>query len=108
LSLKKINAEELEVTISSPVTTGRDDTAVSGTALPFNVSGPELVILPTGSAAIRTTVVIITINRHRYLTAASCECKPALSYFRPAYTSTKINSSDAFFVLQRSAICLTA
>jgi hypothetical protein len=72
LSPKKINAEELEVTISSPVTTGRDDTAVAGTALPFNVSGPELVTLPTGSAAIRTTVVIITISRHKYLTATSC------------------------------------
>ena len=41
--------------ISSPATTGKDETAVAGTALPFNISGPELVILPTGSAAIRNT-----------------------------------------------------
>ena len=57
--------------ISSPVTTGKDDTAVAGTALPFNISGPELVTLPTGSAAISTTVVIIddkqTQISHGYL-----------------------------------------
>ena len=49
--------------ISSPATTGKDETAVTGTALPFNVSGPELVTLPTRSAARRTTVVIMTINK---------------------------------------------
>jgi hypothetical protein len=87
------------VAISSPATTGKDETAVAGTALPFNVSGPELVTLPNGPAAIRTTVVIITISRHKYLTATSFECKPALAYFRPARTSTKINSSDAFSCL---------
>jgi hypothetical protein len=64
------------VAISSPTTAGKDETAVAGTALPFNVSGPELVTLPTGPLAIRTTVVIITISRHKYLTATSFECKP--------------------------------
>jgi hypothetical protein len=82
------------VAISSPTTAGKDETAVAGTALPFNVSGPELVTLPTGPLAIRTTVVIITISRHKYLTATSFECKPALAYFRPARTSTKTNSFD--------------
>jgi hypothetical protein len=67
------------VAISSPATTGKDETAVAGTALPFNVSGPELVTLPTRPAAIRTTVVIITISRYKYLTATSFECKPALA-----------------------------
>jgi hypothetical protein len=56
-------ARELEVAISSPATTGKDATAVAGTALPFNVSGPELVTLPTRSEAKRTTVVIITISK---------------------------------------------
>jgi hypothetical protein len=87
------------VAISSPATTGKDETAVAGTALPFNVSGPELVTLPTRSAAKRTTVVIITISRHKYLTATSFECTPALAYFRPAHTSMKINSSNAFSCL---------
>jgi hypothetical protein len=66
-------AGELDVTISSPATTGKDDTAVAGTALLFNVSGPELVTLPTGSAARSTTVVIMMISRHKYLTATSCD-----------------------------------
>jgi hypothetical protein len=72
LSLKLIVAEEPEVATSSPATKGRDETAVAGKAFPFSVSGPELVTLPTGSAAISTTVVIITISKHRYFTAASC------------------------------------
>jgi hypothetical protein len=59
------------VAISSPATTGKDETAVAGTALPFNVSGPELEILPTRSAAKRTTVVIITISRNRYFITSS-------------------------------------
>ena len=66
LSAKKIIAVELEVATSSPATNGRDDKAVTGTALPSNVSGPELVIRPTGSAAIRAKGVI-TMSRHRYL-----------------------------------------
>jgi hypothetical protein len=72
-------AEELAVTISSPATTGKDETAVAGTALPFNVSGPELATLPTRSAAKSTTVVIITIKRYKYFTATSFECKPGLA-----------------------------
>jgi hypothetical protein len=68
-------AEAREVAISSPATTGKDETAVAGTALPFNDSGPELVALPIDSAAIRTTVVITTtISRRKYLTATSCDC----------------------------------
>jgi hypothetical protein len=67
-SAKKMVAAESTVAISSPATSGKDDAAVTGTALPSNVSGPELVILPTGSAAIRTKGVI-TISRHRYLMA---------------------------------------
>jgi hypothetical protein len=63
------------VAISSPATTGKDETAVAGTALPFNVSGPELVTLPTGPPAIRTTVVIITISRHKYFMTSSCTRK---------------------------------
>lgn len=49
-------------------------TAVVGMALPFSLRGPELVVLPTGSAAIRTNVVIMTISRHKYFTATSCDC----------------------------------
>jgi hypothetical protein len=64
-------AEEPAVAISSPTAKGRDETAVAGNAFPFSVSGPELVTLPTGSAAISATVVIITISRHRYLTDTS-------------------------------------
>ena len=55
-------ADAPEVAISSPATTGKDDAAVAGTALPLSVSGPEQVTLPTGSAAIRATVVIMTIQ----------------------------------------------
>jgi hypothetical protein len=67
-------ADEPAVAISSPATTGKDDTAVAGTALPLSVSGPELVTLPTGSAAIRTTVVIMTISTRKYFTATSYDC----------------------------------
>ena len=65
LSAKKIVAAEPDVATSSPATNGKDDTAVTGTALPSSVSGPELVILPTGSAAIRAKGVI-AISRHKY------------------------------------------
>jgi hypothetical protein len=71
---------ELAVAISSPATTGKDERAVVGTALPFNVSGPELVTLPVGSAAIRTTAVIITMSRHRYFMTSSCECNQTPGY----------------------------
>jgi hypothetical protein len=66
LSAKKMVAAELEVAISSPATNGKDHKAVTGTALPSNVSGPELVILPTGSAALRAKGAM-TISRHKYL-----------------------------------------
>jgi hypothetical protein len=56
-------AAELEVAISSPATTGNDTAAVTGTALPFSVNGPELLILPRGLAAISNPAVIMTINR---------------------------------------------
>ena len=69
-SEKKMVAVELEVAISSPATSGRDDAAVAGTALPSNIRGPKLVILPTGSAAIRAKGVI-RISRHKYLMAIS-------------------------------------
>jgi hypothetical protein len=67
-------ADEPDVAISSPATTGKDDTAVAGRAFPLSVRGPELVTLPTGSAAIRTTVVIMTISTRRYFTATSSDC----------------------------------
>jgi hypothetical protein len=73
-SPNEIHAEDFEVTISSPATRGKDETAVAGTALPFNIRDPELVTLPTGSAAISTTVVIMIISRHKYFTATSCDC----------------------------------
>jgi hypothetical protein len=59
------------VAISSPATTGKDETAVTGTALPFNVSGPELLTLPAGLAAIINPAAIMTISRRKYLTATS-------------------------------------
>ena len=67
-------AGEPEVAISSPATTGSDETAVAGTALPLSVNAPELLTRPTGTAAIRTTVVIMSISRHKYFTATSCNC----------------------------------
>lgn len=78
LSVKEIIAEELEVTISSPATTGNDVAAVAGTALPFNVSGPELLTLPRGPAAITTTAVIMMMTRHRYFMISSCDVEAAL------------------------------
>ncbi len=78
-SAKLMMADVPEVAISSPATTGKDDAAVAGTALPLSVSGPEQVTLPTGSAAIRAMVVIMTISRHKYFghkyfTATSYNC----------------------------------
>ena len=62
-------AEESDVAISSPATSGKAEAAVAGTAFPFNVSGPEPVIFPSGSAARRTNADIITIARHTYFMA---------------------------------------
>jgi hypothetical protein len=70
LSAKKIVASEVEVETSSPTASGNDDTAVSGTGLPSNVKGPELVILATGSAAIRAKGVS-RISRYKDLMVLS-------------------------------------
>jgi hypothetical protein len=69
-------AESLEVTISSPATSGKDEAAVSGTALPFKLSGPEPVTLPSGSAAIRIAADMMRISRHTYFIATSCYYLP--------------------------------
>jgi hypothetical protein len=50
---------------------GKDETAVAGTALPFKVSGPELVTLPSGLAAISTTADSMVASRHRYFIVTS-------------------------------------
>jgi hypothetical protein len=64
-------AGEPEVAISSPATTGKDDAAVAGTALPFNISGSEPMTLPNGSAAIRTAADMMTMSGHRYFMVTS-------------------------------------
>ncbi len=66
-------AGELDVAISSPATTGNDATAVAGTALPFNVSAPELLTLPTGSAAIAAQADSMRMTKHTYFIGTSCE-----------------------------------
>jgi hypothetical protein len=72
-SVKWMVAGALDVATSSPATTGKDATAVTGTAFPFNVSGPEPMTLPTGPAAIATPAEIIRMTRHKYFIDTSCE-----------------------------------
>jgi hypothetical protein len=72
LSAKTITAAALDVAISSPTTTGRDATAVAGTGLPFTVTAPELVILPTGPAAASSAAITAKSTNIRFMTD-SCE-----------------------------------
>jgi hypothetical protein len=100
LSVKLIIAGKPEVQISSPATKGKDETAVAGTVLPFNVKGPELVTRPAGSAAMRAAAIITPISRNAYFMTSS----RAIQFHVPLITPF-LDQTTGFSYFLRSYNC---